>query len=100
MQEEKQLFGKCPVCKAIVSLDATRNVECDACSDENKDISKPIIVSAAGKYWRWQWVGAGHQNGYWYRQNDDGTESLYRTADLFEQLLVKLIEQLRSTAEC
>jgi len=33
----KELFGRCPICNAIVSLDCTRNVKCDACHQPGDD---------------------------------------------------------------
>jgi hypothetical protein len=37
--EDKDMFGKCPICGAIVSLDNTQNVLCDSCSTERVNYS-------------------------------------------------------------
>jgi hypothetical protein len=103
-----ELFGKCPVCQAIVSLDATCNVKCDACDDYlDEPTPEPIVVEAAGKRYQWRWTNDDHQYGHWYQVDADGTERLYKTSDLFEQLLISLVEKqqleitkLKEDVEC
>lgn len=31
VEPPKELFGRCPICHAIISLDCTINVKCDSC---------------------------------------------------------------------
>ena len=92
-----ELFGKCPVCQAIVSLDATNNVKCDACYDYPDALTpEPIVVETAGKSFRWRWTNDDPPYGRWYRIDTDGTEHLHKIGDFFEQLLIGIVEKQQS----
>ena len=50
MYEEKQMFGRCPVCDAITSLDPQKNQLCDRCYQEhNKEIVADYLRMFANK---------------------------------------------------